>query len=581
MKKVILCVLIFSLLFSLFSLEGCKKTIITENPVVQEFTYNIAAEPQFLDPGKATGIPEFTVLLNLFDGLTRYDLNNKIVPSVSINWDIDSTNTKYIFNLRKDIKWSNGDPLTANDFEFAWKRALSPELASEYAYQLYYIKNGKDFNTVVPIENQSEFSMENKYFYPKRDENERIILDANTQQPIADETKPFDLNTIGIKALDDNTLEVNLESPTPYFLSLLTFTTYLPVNKKIVEANPDWAKSVDNFVSNGPFVIKEWTPQDKIIVEKNANYWDESKVNINKITFTMVTNGTTELAMFETGQIDFAVNPPPVEFDWLKKQNKLKIEPYIGTYYYSFNTSKPPFDNQKVRRALTLAIDRKSIVENITKGEQKAALGYVPYGIKDSTSDKEFRDVGGEFYTDNNYLEAKTLLAEAGYPDGKGFPKFILLYNTSEVHQAIAQAIQQMWKERLGINCELTNQEWQVYLSNRSKLNYDVARAGWIGDYADPNTFLDMFISESGNNDTGWKNENYDELINKAKSQNDIWLRMTMLHEAENILMNDLPIMPIYFYTRPMLVKPWLVDYIASSLGYTDFKWAYVDNTKK
>ena len=541
MKKVILSVLIFCLIFSLFSLEGCKKKVITQKPLIQEFTYNIAAEPQFLDPGKATGIPEFTVLLNLFDGLTRYDLNNKIVPSVAIEWDIDSTNTKYTFYLRNELKWSNGDSLTAHDFEFAWKRALDPKFGSEYAYQLWYLKNGEAYNT----------------------------------------GKITDSSLIGVKATDDYTLSVELEAPTPYFLSLLTFTTYLPVDKKLVETNPDWAKSVDNFVSNGPFIMKEWVPQDKIVVEKNPNYWNVSEVKIDNIKFTMVINNTTELAMFETGQIDFATNPPPVEFDWLKKQNKLKIEPYIGTYYYLFNTSKPPFNDKKVRRALTLAIDRKSIVENITKAGQRPALAFVPNGIMDAKSDREFRDVGGEYLTDNNFEEAKTLLAEAGYPDGKGFPKFTILYNTSEVHQAIAQAIQQMWKEKLGINCDLTNQEWQVYLDNRQKLNYDVARAGWIGDYADPNTFLDIFMSGSGNNDTGWKNEQYDELIKKAKIQNDAWLRMTILHEAEAIIMDELIFMPIYFYTRPLLVKPWLKDYISSPLGYTDFKWAYIDNTLK
>jgi oligopeptide transport system substrate-binding protein len=540
MKKIILFALIFTLIFSLFSLESCKKKVAVEQ-VPQEFTYNISAEPQFLDPGKATGIPEFTVLLNLFDGLTRYDATNTIMPSIAEKWDIDTTNTKYTFYLKKGLKWSNGDPLTAKDFEFAWKRALSPELASEYAYQLWYLKNGEAYNT----------------------------------------GKIKDSETVGVKATDDYTLSVELTSPTPYFLSLLTFTTYLPVDKKVVEANPDWAKSAQDFVSNGPFVMKDWIPQDKIIIEKNPNYWDSSKVRITKITLTMVTSGTTELAMFESDQLDFAVNPPPVEFERLKKENKLTIEPYIGTYYYMFNTTKPPFNDIKVRRALTLAIDRKSIVDNITKGGQIPALAFVPFGIKDANSDKEFRDEGGNFYTDNNFDEAKGLLAEAGYPDGKGFPKFKLLYNTNEVHQTIAQAIQQMWKEKLGIECELTNQEWQVYLDNRDKLNFDIARAGWIGDYADPNTFLDLFMSGSGNNDTGWTNKNYDELITKAKTANDYLLRMTDLHQAESILMDNLPIMPIYFYTRPVLVKPWLKGYIASSLGYTDFKWAYIENTVK
>jgi len=257
---------------------------------------------------------------------------------------------------------------------------------------------------------------------------------------------------------------------------------------------------------------------DKIIVEKNPNYWDSDTVKIDEITFTMVESGTTELAMFESGQIDFAVNIPPVELDRLKAKGKVTIEPYIGTYYYLFNTTRLPFNDKRVRKALTFAIDRKAIVENITKGGQKVALAFVPYGIQDATTDQDFREKGGEFFSDNNVQEAKALLADAGYPDGKNFPKFKLLYNTSETHKSIAEAIQQMWKEKLGIECELTNQEWKVYLDNRSKLQFDVARAGWIGDYPDPTTFLDMFVSTSGNNDTGWKNPQYDNLILKAKS---------------------------------------------------------------
>jgi oligopeptide transport system substrate-binding protein len=547
LQKVLLGILIISSLI----LSGCgqkavppqgQKTVPPQKKLsFQKFVYNISAEPQYLDPGKATGIPEFTVILNLFDGLVRYDINNQIKPSIAEKWDISKDQTTYKFYLKKGVKWSNGEPVTAHDFEYSWKRALSPELGSEYAYQLWYLKNGEAYTS----------------------------------------KKIIDPEQVGVKALDDYTLEVQLESPTPYFLSLLTFTTYLPVCKNVVEKNPDWAKSKDTYISNGPFKMKDWIHSDKIIVEKNPNYWDSDTVKIDEITFTMVESGTTELAMFESGQIDFAVNIPPVELDRLKAKGKVTIEPYIGTYYYLFNTTRLPFNDKRVRKALTFAIDRKAIVENITKGGQKVALAFVPYGIQDATTDQDFREKGGEFFSDNNVQEAKALLADAGYPDGKNFPKFKLLYNTSETHKSIAEAIQQMWKEKLGIECELTNQEWKVYLDNRSKLQFDVARAGWIGDYPDPTTFLDMFVSTSGNNDTGWKNPQYDNLILKAKSAKDDWLRMTFLHQAEEILMDEMPIMPIYFYTRPTMVKPWLKNYISSPLGYTDFKWAYIDEKLK
>jgi len=570
MKKYFIYGIIFCLSISV--LTSCKKT--TTNPVVnllpQKLIYNITQEPQFLDPGKATGIPEFTVILNLFDGLTRYNEKNEIIPSVAEKWDGPDKNNQYTFYLRKDMKWSNGDPVTAMDFEYSWKRALSPELASEYAYQLYYIKNGKTFNSSIPADNQKMFSLTNKYFLPKTDGK-------------ADPTKPFSMADLGVKAKDDYTLVVTLEASTPFFISLLTFTTYLPVNQKVVEAFPDWAKSAENFVGNGPYKMKEWKHAEKIIAIKNDNYWEANVVKLSEITFLMVESQTTELAMFESGAIDFATNPPPIEFARLKTENKLLIEPYLGTYYYAFNTTKKPFDNVKVRKALTLAINRKAIVENITKGGQLPAMAFVPYGIADSSSDQEFRKIGGEqFFADNAIEEAKALLSEAGFPNGKGFPEFELLYNTSETHQNIAQAIQQMWKENLGLKCRLVNQEWKVYLDNRSSLNYFVARAGWIGDFLDPSTFLDMFYSKSGNSDTGWKSLAYDKFIEDGRSANDNFLRIKYQHEAEQLLMDEMPIAPIYFYTRPILVNPKLTHYLSSTLGYTDFKWAeMVEPVKK
>jgi len=571
MKKLLVFVLFVSLSLACVS---CNKGAQTQGQILK---YNMTQEPQFLDPGKATGIPEFTVLLNLFDGLTRYDQNHEIKPSIAEKWEGPSQDHIYTFHLRKDMKWSNGDPVTAHDFEYSWKRALSPELASEYAYQLYYLKKGKDLNSAVPAENQSEFSMENKYYYPKLDENGEVLLDADGH-PTANTELPLSLDDLGVKALDDYTLEVQLEAETPFFLSLLTFTTYLPVNAKVVSAHPDWAKSTENFVSNGPFKITEWKHAEKIIVQKNENYWDKDAVNLSEIQFLMIDNQTTELAMWESGALDFATNPPPIEFERLKKENKLQIQPYLGTYYYAFNTSKKPFDNPLVRKALTLAINRQALVDNITKGGQLPAMAFVPFGIPDALSDKEFRTSETEaFFLDNNIEEAKALLADAGYPEGANFPEFEILYNTNETHQSIAQAIQQMWKENLGIQTRLINQEWKVYLDNRSSLEFDVCRAGWIGDYMDPSTFLDMFYSKSGTSDTGWTNKKYDQLIEQSRFAEDSFLRMRYLHEAEAILMDEMPIAPIYFYTRPVLVNPKLLNYIASALGYTDFKWAEMD----
>ena len=561
-KKVVLTLVVVALVVGM---AGCKKA---QPTVEQVLKYNVGAEPQYFDPRKATGIPEFTMLLNLFDGLMRYNTQGQLEPSIAESYTVSDDKLVWTIKLRKTAKWSNGDPVTAGDFEYSWKTALSPEVASEYSYQLYYIKNGEAFNTSIP--------KDGKYYYQKVDASGNPVADADGN-PVPDLTKPFDVDSIGVKALDDYTLQVTLEAPTTYFASLLTFTTYLPINKKLDQSNPDWAKSADNYISNGPFKLTKWEHNHVIEMEKNPNYWDKDKVKLDKIIFYMVEENTTEMTMWENGEIDWGPNPPPAELERLQKEGKLTINPYLGTYYYMFNVTKKPFDNPKVRIALSMAIDRESIVKNITKAGEIAATAYVPPGIPDAEAGSDFRKVGGDFFKPYDPEKAKQLLAEAGYPDGKGFPKFVLLYNTSERHKTIAEAIQRMWKETLGIECTLTNQEWKVYLDNRNTLNYDVARAGWIGDYTDPMTFIDMWVTGGGNNDSGWSNKQYDELVKTAKSTDDQKVRMDAMHKAEAILMEEMPIVPIYFYTRPELIKPYVKGAYTSALGYTDFKYAYIE----
>ncbi len=532
-KKSLLILLVVLIGSSLILGCGPKGPELAQEQVLR---YNVGAEPQFFDPRKATGIPEFTMLLNLFDGLVRYNTEGQLVPSIAESYTVSDDGLKWTFKLR-DAKWSNGEPLTAYDFEYSWKTALSPEIASEYAYQLYYIKNGEKYNS-GEITNPDE---------------------------------------VGVKATDEKTLEVTLEAPTPYFLALLTFTTYLPVNKKLDESNPDWAKSADNYISNGPFRLTKWEHNHLIEMEKNPYYWDKDKVKLSKIIFTMVEENTTEMLMFENGEIDWGPNPPPQELERLQKEGKVVINPYLGTYYFTFNVTKPPFNDVRVRKALTLAIDREAIVKNITMAGELPATAYVPPGVPDAEPNSDFREVGGELFKAYDPETAKQLLADAGYPDGKGFPSFVILYNTNERHKTIAEAIQRMWKENLGISCTLTNQEWKVYLDNRQALNYDVARAGWIGDYTDPMTFIDMFVTGGGNNDTGWSNPQYDELVRTAKSTGDQKVRMKAMHDAEKILMDEMPICPIYFYTRPEMIKPYVKNAYTSAIGYTDFKEAYIE----
>jgi oligopeptide transport system substrate-binding protein len=524
----LICTLILALLVSIIAGCGTKAT-------PQYVRYSVGTEPETVDPRKSTGLPEANVEAQIFEGLTAIDEKGTPVPATAEKWTVSPDGLTYTFFLRADAKWSNGDPVTAFDFEFSWKSALSPELGSKYAYQLFYLKNAEAYNTGK----------------------------ANA-------------DAVGVRALDARTLEVTLEQPTAYFLSLTAFHTYYPVHKATVSGNSKWAADPKTIIGNGPFKIVKWRHNSKIEFAKNEHYWDAAKVKMAKMEFVLTDSAATELIMFETNLIDIGNNVPVSEFPRLRSEGTLNIFPYIGTYFYCFNVTKPPFDNPKVRRALTLAIDRQAIINTITKGGQKVALAWVPYGIADTAAGGEFRQAGGDYFKDNDYTTAKKLLAEAGYPDGVGLPPITLIYNTSENHKAIAEAVQEMWKKNLGVEVTIVNQEWKVFINTRNRGDYQVARHGWIGDYADPMTFVDMFESTSGNNDAKYNNPAYDRLVRIAKSANDQQTRMQAMHAAEKLLVDDAVIAPIYFYTDSLIIKPYVKGYVHSALGLIYFKEAFI-----
>ncbi|TCL68495.1 oligopeptide transport system substrate-binding protein [Hydrogenispora ethanolica] len=505
---------------------------------VQELRYNNATEPQTIDPARSTGVQDANIELAAFEGLTRTGENDVPIPGIAYKWEIAKDGLTYTFHLRKTARWSNGQPVTAHDFEYSWKRALDPKLAAEYAYQLYYIKNGEAYNT-------------------------KKITDANQ---------------IGVKALDNYTLKVTLEAPCSYFLAITAFPTLLPVNKKVVEANPEkWATDPKTYIGNGPFKMVRWVHNERIEYVPNPYYWNRKAVKLTKLTFYLIEEQSTALTMYDSNQVDMLDenSVPHQEIPRLESTGTLMYSPFLGTYFYRFNTKKAPFNNVKVRKAFALAIDRALLVKVVTKGGQKPAYAFVPFGVPDAAKGATFRKVGGNFFKDD-LAAAKKLLAEAGYPDGKGFPTVELLYNTSEQHKQVAEAIQEMWKKNLGINITLTNQEWKVYLDNQQNLNYTVCRAGWLGDYVDPMTFMDMFVTNGGNNQTGWSNAQYDKLIDIAKSTGDQKARMKAMHDAEKILMDEMPIMPIYFYTNPTLMKSYVKGVNQSALGMVYFDKAYI-----
>ncbi|MBU5590619.1 peptide ABC transporter substrate-binding protein [Clostridium sp. MSJ-4] len=513
--------------------------------VDQVIVYNLGADPKTLDPALNAAVDGATVLSNAFEGLTRLDDKDKPVKGVAEKWDVSSDGLEYVFYLRKDAKWSDGQPVKASDFEYAWKRALNPDIAAEYAYQLYYLKNGEAYNH-----------------------------------------KEVSVDEVGVKATDDNTLKVTLENPTVYFLSLMAFPTYFPVRKDIVEKEPkEWATKPESYVSNGPFKMSEWKPKDTITFVKNENYWGAKEVKLDKINYKMIDDATASLSAFKTGQFDIIEAPPAQELPTLLKEGIAKIYPYLGTYFYCINLSDKAegvdkeaakaLKDPKVRKALSLAINRKDIVENVTKAEQVPAVSFVPKGIEESPG-KEFQNKA--YYKPEGDIEqAKKLLAEAGYPEGKGFPKIPLTYNTNQGHQNIAQAVQDMWKKNLGIEVELRNEEWKVFQETRNEKNYIMARHGWISDYTDPMSFLEMWISTSGNNDASYKNPEYDKLISASKKELDLTKRMEILHKAEDVFMEDMPIIPIYYYTNVICQKDYVKGVRKSPLGFTFFEKAYVE----
>lgn len=494
--------------------------------------YNLALEPANLDPAKSTSIEEFRVEYACFEGLATFGAGDALQPGVAEKWQISPDGKTYTFYLRKNAKWSNGDPVTAQDFEYAWKRLLNPGTGSPNASTLFYLKNAEDYNS----------------------------------------GKIKDADQIGVNAKDNYTLVVTLNAPCSYFLGLTINPALYPVHRKTVEASPDkWAGNPETYVGNGPFKMTDWTRHNKLEFAPNPNYWDKSRVKLKKLVFYPIEEQSTALTMFDTGQIDLSDELPRPEIPRLAAAGMVKYSATINTYYYMLNTKKPPLNDPRVRKALALAINREQIVKYITKAGEKPALGFVPYGIPDSSPKAEFRKVGGACFTDNAVAQAKKLLAEAGYSDIKKFPTLEILYNTNETHKQIAEVIQQMWHEKLGVNTTLVNQESKVFLQSRREGNFQIARSSWIGDYVDPMTFLDLWATGNGNNYTGWTNPQYDKWIDTAKTTLNGKVRYQAMHEAEKLLMSQMPVIPIYFYTRPYIIKPWVKGVRYSAVGLIDF----------
>ena len=532
------------------------------------------SEPGTLDPALAQGTHESWILNHLFTGLLAYDEEGNLVSGMAEMPEISEDGLHYTFKIKDGMKWSNGDPVTAKDFEFSWLRVLDPETASVYAYQLYYVKGGEAYNSV---EKPGVYYVKDDAGNDTKEVDHEVTYtdadltgldvdgksDDEKAQAVYEKWLADARAEVGVKAVDDTTLEVTLENPTPYFSDLTAFYTLYPVNQKVVEENPDWATDAETHVSNGAFKLQSWEHDSKIEVVKNENWFNADKVKLAGITWDILEDSNTAFQNFDSGKYWIEVDPPQevVAQKFTEEDPILVIGKQVGTYYYNLNnipkeSEKNPFTNVNIRKAFSLALDRKSLCENITKGGQIPAEGMVPYGLMDEAG-KEFRD-GSENFLKFDPEEAKALLDKGLEEEGLTVADVngkVLLYNTDEAHKKIAQAVQQMWKQTLGVEIQLENVDFNVKLAREKAHDFDISRAGWVGDYSDPMTMMDLFVTGGSFNDSGYSNPKYDELIKTAIQSPDQKVRMDSMKEAEKILMEDMPIVPLYFYTQPYFVN--------------------------
>ncbi|WP_339235947.1 peptide ABC transporter substrate-binding protein [Paenibacillus sp. FSL R5-0517] len=511
---------------------------------------NLSAEPPTLDPAQAKDSQTNTVLKFLYEGLVRIDADGKEQAGVAKDWTISEDGLKYVFNLNPDAKWSNGDAITAEDFVRSWERALKPETASPYAYQLYYIKGAEGYNL-------------------SKDETYKG-------------TKVTDFSQVGVKATDEHTLEVTLENPTPYFLGLTAFYTYYPVHAS-ADTNDKFFTDYKNMIVNGPFVMDQYSKGQKIVVKKNDGYHAAADIKLAEIDMSLTNSSASELQAYKSGQLDYTGAPngeiPSDQIPSVKAElpDEFKATGIASTYYYQFNVNEAPFNNVKIRKAFAMAIQRQLIVDKVTQGGQIPAFGFVPPGIRGENG--EFRDEHKDDYFTENVDEAKKLLAEGMKEEGyTTLPAVTLIYNTSDGHAKIALAIADMWKQNLGVDVKTENQEWGVFLENRQNQNFQVARAGWSADYNDPYNFLEMWTTGNTNNDSKFSNEQYDKDVKETVKSADPAARMAAFADAEKILIQDeMGVMPIYYYTNVSLTKPYLKGVQLDFSGAIDFTRAYLE----
>ncbi|MEZ5564189.1 MAG: peptide ABC transporter substrate-binding protein [Gammaproteobacteria bacterium] len=477
------------------------------------------AEPETLDPHRAEGVTSSNVLRDLFEGLVDEAPDGALIPGAAESWTISADGRVYTFKLRANGRWSNGDPVTADDFVFGLRRSADPATLSEYSAILY------------PIENAE--AVVHGSLPPER---------------------------LGVRAIDSHTLEIRLHSPTPYLLGLLTHSSTYPVHRQSVEKYGNLFARPGNLVSNGAYSLKAWVVQSYIQLVRNPYYWENNLTTIDEVWYYPVENAESELNRYRANEFDMTETVPNRQIPWLRKNlpDELRIAPYLGSYVYGFNTTQPPFkDNIPLRKALAMALDRDVLVNKITGAGEIAAYGWVP----PVTGYRGQHPVWASWTQEERNAEARRQYALAGYSAEHPL-KVQLLYNTEINHRRLAVAMAAMWRDVLGVHTELLSQEWRVFLqTRRSRIDTQVFRYGWVGDYDDPYTFAEILESKHGLNDMGYNNPRYDELLHQASREADAKVRMALLEEAERVMLDDMPILPMYFYVSKKMLKPWVAGY--------------------
>jgi oligopeptide transport system substrate-binding protein len=563
-----------------------------------DFTFINETEVASVDPALITGQPEGRIVLALFEGLARQRAdNNAAEPGVAEKWDISDDGRVYTFYLRENARWSNGDPVTTRDFVYSIRRLLDPLTFARYSYQAWYIVNAQRYNLGGsalepgdPVEVELNPSPElpntvrgklllgkikeiassdaakrkppsgrNRVFVVEIEGETRRFQVADNDDALAKGITPcrqvlLDFGEVGVRAIDERTLEIRLANPTPYFLNLLAFYPFSPIHQGCLErhGSPAWTRP-ENIVTNGAFRLVNRRIRDRIRLERSDYYWGRENVRLNVVDALSVDNRTTALNLYMTGMTDWVPVPPAEVLRVLLKsdppRNDLNPAPQLTTYFYLLNTTRPPLDDKRVRQALSLAIDREEITRVATGAGEVPAYSLVPPAMPNYEPQP---------CPPRDPEAARRLLAEAGYEDGRGFPKLEILYNTDQAHQAIAELVRKQWQRELGINASLRNEEWGSFQDSQQTLNFIISRRAWVGDYLDPNTYLDMYVTNGDNNNTGFSNAEYDKLIAAAAREPDQTKRTGLLQAAERLLMEEMPIIPVYYYVSRNMVRPYV-----------------------